>query len=146
MFFDFGWSEILLIGAVALIVIGPKDLPRAMRIAGYWLKKARSLSQEFQNTVEEAIREADLDDTRKELGNTSQFELASETGLIEADDQPELPFYGPEPEETAESAEAAADQLELPGLGTPETVAPEPELLLPRPEPAVAGEIAAHKA
>src|SRR6185437_1492951 len=52
MLFDIGWPELLLIGAVALVVIGPKDLPRALRIAGYWVRRARSMSREFQNSVD----------------------------------------------------------------------------------------------
>ena len=67
MLFDLGMSELLLIGVVALVVIGPKDLPKALRVAGFWVKKARTLSREFQNSVEQMIREAELDEMRQEL-------------------------------------------------------------------------------
>src|SRR5437868_13575255 len=60
MFFDIGWSELLVIGVVALVFIGPKDLPRALRVAGYWFRKARTLSREFQNSVDQMIREAEI--------------------------------------------------------------------------------------
>jgi len=43
MLFDIGWPELLLVGVVALVVIGPKDLPRALKVAGFWVRKARSL-------------------------------------------------------------------------------------------------------
>ncbi|HTQ35086.1 MAG TPA: Sec-independent protein translocase protein TatB, partial [Stellaceae bacterium] len=51
MFFDIGWTEFMVIGVVALIVIGPKDLPAALRVAGYWVRKARTLSREFHSSV-----------------------------------------------------------------------------------------------
>ena len=56
MLFDMGWTEMLLIGVVALVVIGPKDLPRAMRTAGHWMRKARTLSREFQGSIDQMIR------------------------------------------------------------------------------------------
>ena len=61
--FDIGWSEMALVALLALIVIGPKDLPRVMRTASHWVRKARALGREFQSGVDEMIREADLDVT-----------------------------------------------------------------------------------
>ncbi|BBC79597.1 Sec-independent protein translocase TatB [Acetobacter orientalis] len=62
--FDFAWSEIALIGAVALVVIGPKDLPVAIRGLAKAVKKARGLASEFQSHVDEMVREADLSEVR----------------------------------------------------------------------------------
>src|SRR5579863_8734723 len=78
MLFDIAWPELILIGAVALVVIGPKDLPRAMRIAGYWMRKARTLSREFQSSVDQMIREAELDEVRQELNKVTDFNIESE--------------------------------------------------------------------
>ena len=78
MFFDIGWPELLLIGAVALVVIGPKDLPRALRVAGYWVRKARTLSREFQNSVEQMVREAELDEMRRDLQKATEFDIEKE--------------------------------------------------------------------
>lgn len=78
MLFDFGWSEILLIGTVALVFIGPKDLPKAMRVAGYWVRKARTLSREFQSGIDQMIREAELDEMRQELKKASAFDFEKE--------------------------------------------------------------------
>ena len=78
MLFDIGWPELLLIGVVALVVIGPKDLPRALRTAGYWVRKARTLSREFQSSVEQMIREAELDDMRQELKKATELDLNKE--------------------------------------------------------------------
>ena len=62
--FDFAWSEIALIGAVALVVIGPKDLPVAIRAVSGGIKKARRMAGEFQSHLDEMVREADLGDVR----------------------------------------------------------------------------------
>ena len=78
MLFDIGWPELMLIGVVALVVIGPKDLPRALRVAGYWVRKARTLSREFQSSVEQMIREAELDEVRQELKKATEFDLEKE--------------------------------------------------------------------
>lgn len=65
--FDVSWSEMLLIGAVALIVIGPKELPRALRGVGQFVSKIRSMAAEFQGTFNEAMREAEFDQIKKEV-------------------------------------------------------------------------------
>ena len=64
---DIGWVELLIIAAVAIIVVGPKDLPRLMRILGQWVGKARSLAREFQRSFDDLVRESELDDLRKEV-------------------------------------------------------------------------------
>jgi sec-independent protein translocase protein TatB len=65
--FDIGWGELLLIGIVALIAIGPKELPGALRALGQWIRKIRGMASEFQNQFHEAMREADLADLKKEV-------------------------------------------------------------------------------
>ena len=64
---DMSWGEVMLIGGVALIVIGPKDLPKALRTVGQVTRKVRRMAGEFQMQFNEAIREAELDDVRKEV-------------------------------------------------------------------------------
>ncbi len=73
--FDIGWSEMALIALIALVVIGPKELPKAMRSVAKWVRKARSLAREFQSGVDDMIRDADLDDARKTLEATSKFDV-----------------------------------------------------------------------
>lgn len=65
--FEIGWTEILLIALVAIVVIGPKDLPRAMRIVGQWTGKMRRMAGEFQRQFNQALKEAELDDVRKDV-------------------------------------------------------------------------------
>jgi len=65
--FDISWTEFLLIGVVALIVIGPKELPAVMRSLGQWTRKIRSLAADFQNQFHEAMREAEMADLKKQV-------------------------------------------------------------------------------
>ena len=65
--FDIGWDELLLIGLVALVVIGPKELPTVLRTLGQWIAKARSLAGEFRSHVDDMIRETGVDDMKREF-------------------------------------------------------------------------------
>lgn len=76
--FDFAWSEILVIGLVALVVIGPKDLPRVLRTVGKWAGKARAVAREFQGSVDQMIRESELEDVRREMEKASSVNLTQE--------------------------------------------------------------------
>lgn len=78
--FDIGWSELLVIAVVALVVLGPKDLPRAMRFCAHWVRKARGMVREFQGHVDEMVREAELDEVRKEIDKMSSGDIG---GAIE---------------------------------------------------------------
>ncbi|WP_112664236.1 Sec-independent protein translocase protein TatB [Microvirga flavescens] len=64
---DMSWGEVMVIGAVALIVIGPKDLPKALRTLGNITGKVRRMAAEFQGQFQEAMREAELDDVKRQL-------------------------------------------------------------------------------
>src|SRR5882762_9774346 len=63
--FDIGWSELVLIGVVALVAIGPKELPGVLRMVGQWMGKARKMAAEFQGQFQEAMREAEMADLKK---------------------------------------------------------------------------------
>jgi len=70
--FDIGGGELLLIGIVALIAIGPKELPTVLRTLGQWMGKLRRMASEFQNQFQEAMREAEMADLKKKVEMTSQ--------------------------------------------------------------------------
>lgn len=70
---DIGWSEFLIIAIVALLVIGPKDLPNALRTAGRWVRSARKVAGDFQRQVDDMMREAELDDVKKGLQSAQSF-------------------------------------------------------------------------
>ena len=63
--FDIGWSELLVIAVVALIAIGPKELPGVLRMIGQWMGKARRMASDFQGQFNEAMREAEMADIKK---------------------------------------------------------------------------------
>ncbi len=73
--FDFAWSEIALIGIVALVAIGPKDLPVAIKAVAALIKKARRMAGEFQVHVDEMMREADLQDVRREFNDLRRMDI-----------------------------------------------------------------------
>ncbi|MEM9045458.1 MAG: Sec-independent protein translocase protein TatB [Pseudomonadota bacterium] len=68
---DLGWQELLVIGALALIVVGPKDLPSLLRTLGQYAGKIRGMAREFQRTMDDAARESDLANLKeiKDIGN-----------------------------------------------------------------------------
>ena len=138
MLLDFGWSELMLIGVVALIVIGPKDLPKALRVAGFWVRKARTLSREFQSSIEQMVREAELDEMRQELKKATEIDLEKEfhqavdpTGsLAESLKPPELPNFSESPKVPANgeaqaatgAADVEANAPATPAIQPPDTV------------------------
>ena len=143
MLFDLGWSELMLIGIVALIFIGPKDLPKALRVAGFWVRKARTLSREFQSSIDQMIREAELDEVRQELKKATEIDLDKEFRntidpkgeLAESLKPPELPDFSEpaKPAPLVDSAEPAVTVAEA-----PPTVAAEPVAAPAEAEPAAA--------
>ena len=67
MFVDLSWSHMLLVLVIALVVVGPKDLPKVMREMGRWAAKARAMADQFRRSFDEMARQSDLDELRKEL-------------------------------------------------------------------------------
>jgi sec-independent protein translocase protein TatB len=164
--FDIGWSELVVIAVVALIAIGPKELPGVLRMVGQWMGKARKMAAEFQGQFQEAMREAEMADLKKSFdevkeaaagftgGNilTSLQKDVSESLRIDDVDKPaissdtpaistETPAISPEGvvisnTDTPAAAEAATPALDPPA--TPPT--PEP------PTPATFAEAEAHAA
>ena len=142
--FDIGWSELLVIGVVALVVIGPKDLPRVLKTVGYWVRKARNVSREFQSSIEQMVREAELEDVKKEIEKVSSLDLHKEieksvdpTGdLKKSLEPPVLPSLDPVPASAAAALPPGPEPVppvEPPAAlpagsgGAPEHVADPPE-------------------
>jgi len=70
--FDIGWSELVVIAVVALIAIGPKELPGVLRMVGQWMGKARKMAGEFQGQFQEAMREAEMADLKKSFDEAKE--------------------------------------------------------------------------
>jgi len=76
--FDISWSELLVIAVVAIVVIGPKDLPRVLRSLGRWTGQVKRMAREFQNQFNEALREAELDSVKRDLEEVAKIDPIGE--------------------------------------------------------------------
>jgi sec-independent protein translocase protein TatB len=74
--FDIAWSELLVIIVVALVVVGPKDLPRLMRTAGQWAGRARAMADQFRRSFDDIARQSELDELRAEVNKLQQAPMA----------------------------------------------------------------------
>ncbi|MEM7620445.1 MAG: Sec-independent protein translocase protein TatB [Pseudomonadota bacterium] len=80
--FDIGWSELLLIAAVVIIVVGPKELPHLLRSMGQILNKVRSMSQEFRSHLDDAIKDTEIDKIRDDIQDVKSGKaFTEETGF-----------------------------------------------------------------
>ena len=122
---DIGWQELLVIGALALIVVGPKDLPGLLRSVGQWVGRARGMARDFQRAMNDAAREADvanlkeLRDLKTDVSKSMDFSEMAAKGQSFLD----------KPAETKSAAEAATP--------VPDATPPKPK---PEPAPAKAPE------
>jgi sec-independent protein translocase protein TatB len=73
--FDIGWQELFIVAILALIVVGPKDLPRALRNIMGLVRKARMMARDFQDGIDDVVREADLDDMKNKIENLSDGDI-----------------------------------------------------------------------
>jgi sec-independent protein translocase protein TatB len=80
--FDIGWSELVLIGVVALVAIGPKELPGVLRMVGQWMGKARKMAAEFQGQFQEAMREAEMADLKKSFDEVKEAATGFSSGNL----------------------------------------------------------------
>ncbi len=130
--FDFAWSELALIAGVALIVIGPKDLPVALRAVSGFVKKARRMAGEFQTHVDEMMRDADLKDVKDSFNEIRNFDFR---GTVEKAIDPDRTlrdtFTGNPLDPTPASAATAAAIDVVPGEAADDEAEPEPGPLPP---------------
>jgi sec-independent protein translocase protein TatB len=80
--FDIGWSELVVIAIVALIAIGPKELPGVLRMVGQWMGKARKMAGEFQGQFQEAMREAEMADLKKSFDEVKDIATGVSPGNV----------------------------------------------------------------
>ena len=140
--FDIGWSELVLIGVVALIAIGPKELPGVLRAAGHWMGKVRRMANEFQDQFREAMREAEVADLKRQFDEASAKATAGFTNPLETAQKEVEKAFGTEPSSTDTSASSSVTTAD-PGATEPSASAPVSEtpstVPAPEPEPATAG-------
>jgi sec-independent protein translocase protein TatB len=123
--FDIGWSELLVIAVVAIIVVGPKDLPRMMRTFGAYAGKLRRMAGDFQRQFEDAMREAEIEEVRKAMHSVrddlsapvvdKKLMLPNPSPASTPDIKPAAPAPKPKPKKkpakTAKSSRAKATKL-----------------------------------
>jgi sec-independent protein translocase protein TatB len=120
--FDFGWAEMAVILLIALIVIGPKDLPKVARTVGQWMGKARAMAREFQRSLDDMAREAELDDIKKQIDKAGRMDVGKsirDTVDPEGDLDKALDIEGGRKRPAARAGKAARKV----GGGTPEPAA-----------------------
>src|ERR1700761_7760741 len=126
--FDIGWSEIALIAVVALIAIGPKELPGVLRMVGQWLGKARKMAAEFQGQFQEAMREAEMADLKKSFDEVKEAASGFSGGNLMTSLQKDV------------SSALRIDDIDKPSVSATETAATEtpaiePPVMPTTPEP-----------
>jgi len=154
--FDIGWGKIVIIAVIALIVIGPKELPAVLRTVGQWMGKVRRMAAEFQGQFQEAMREAEMADLKKQVDAITEatrdigsgFDpLGSVSKHIEtAFDDKATPPASPPPAATGEAPAAAAPTADQPVPIEPSLPMEPPVPTAPPGTPQPVADVAGHDA
>lgn len=143
--FDIGWTELLVIAVVLIVVVGPKDLPPMLRAFGKMTQRAKKVAGEFRAQFDEALREADLDEVRQTLADAQRLNPANT--LREAMNP--LRQMGNDIKADLQSATKVENKTEVPPVSVPEpsmSLPETPPIVAPLPEPAVAAAVEKPKA
>jgi sec-independent protein translocase protein TatB len=136
--FDLEWSKLLVIGVVALLVIEPKNLPKVLRQVGYWVRHARQVAAEFQSSIEQMAREAELADVKKDIEDATRTVTADINKSLDPVDVEKL-FNPPSPgSETPSIASPATEAAAAEHAASAAPVTDEPTLPFPEPTPPAA--------
>ena len=130
--FDIAPSELLLVAFVALVVIGPKDLPKAMRVVGYWVGRARAVGRQFRAGFDEMVREAELEEMEKKWKAENERIMREHPFVPSPPDTPALvapPAPGDAPDTSADEpvahdAPAMVEKPEVAPAGHPTVPSP----------------------
>ncbi len=117
MFDFFSWSHILIMLVVALVVVGPKDLPRLMNMAGKWAGKARAMAGEFRRSFDDMARESELSELRKEIDNLKNnnpvTDLASSMTGVQAEIDSSVQAVAPATPSVAAPSEPRGGEMQV---------------------------------
>jgi sec-independent protein translocase protein TatB len=141
--FDISWGKLVIIGVVALLVIGPKELPAVLRQLGQWMTKIRRMAAEFQGQFQEAMREAEMADLKKQFDETTSSikstfdttEIKNELEKMIQDPMSASSAAAPPSDPTAPAPQTPASAPTDPvALGTAPVAPPAADLSVPMPE------------
>ncbi|MEJ0017285.1 MAG: Sec-independent protein translocase protein TatB [Acetobacteraceae bacterium] len=124
--FDFAWSEIALIAVVAMVLIGPKDMPIAIRAVTGWVKKARRMAAEFQTHVDEMVREADLSEVRASINEIRNFDIKGEIERTVDADGSIRSTFATNPLESGTPVATSVEEIAIAEPAAPPLASPEP--------------------
>ena len=138
--FNLGWGELVVIGIVALIAIGPKELPTVLRTLGLWMGKVRRMANEFQGQFQEALREAEFADLKKHADDISSSvsEFSTIDPLADVQKDVERSFEQTPAADTSPPVTPAVDAASPAPAALPEPPPPLPAIDVPLPEPPAA--------
>jgi len=111
--FDIGWQELFIVAVLALIVVGPKDLPKTIKTVTTWIRKARMMARDFQSGVDEMVREAELDDVKKQLTDGSEGLKKELENTVGADIAKDLDLSEDETKKVVSESDADLDLDEV---------------------------------
>lgn len=132
--FDIGWSEMAIIAVVTLVVLGPKELPHALKTFSHWMRAARKLGSEFQSGVNEIVREAELEDAKKELQKLSAGSISQKLEkAIDPSGDLKKAINTPVEETKAALSAPAAEPDPAPVASLPEATPASPSLVTEAP-------------
>ncbi len=129
--FDIAPTELLLCALVALVVIGPKDLPKAMRVVGHWVGRARGMARQFRSGFDAMVREAELDEMEKKWAAENERIMREHPPEPSPETQPESPVAAPAEAEAVPDSDTPATDMPAPippttSIGPPNEPAPPP--------------------
>lgn len=108
--FDIGWPELFIVGLLALIVVGPKDLPRVLKTVMGMIRKVKGMAREFQSGIDDVVREAELDEVRKQVEDESKnLGIADAMGIDELNEIRDLSAEQLEFSQSMDSDKAPTD-------------------------------------
>lgn len=145
---DIGWSEMLIVAVVALLVIGPKDLPKVLHTIGRYVGKVRSIAREFQDSIDDAVRDTELADVKKQIDKAGSFNLKKSVTeavdpdgkIAEATDMSALNKKFSFGDTSKKKEIEAEDEAEVAEAETPAIEAPQEESVAPAPKAAEVAE------
>jgi sec-independent protein translocase protein TatB len=130
--FGLGWGEMVVIGIVALIAIGPKELPTVLRSLGHWIGKIRRMANEFQGQFQEALREAELTDLKKHADDIAA-DVTNFDPMADTQKEMEKVFEMPDPLAPVAPSTSTETPSAEPAAALPEVTAL-PAIEVPMPE------------